>query len=245
MPALFWFHSSFSSLRLSRLKRIFTYISHWRLPRASFQAASEFNENQSVPGFEQLVADGTIIHWGIDEPFVHSPTGHTHGSWFSATSMEGIDKAMATLQSGGGGGNPIPGASEAHHDHLLRSLAHGGKTSNIRNGYNRMIIQSVKPGRGEDWARYARASFKPAFDALVEDGTVLVWEISTDAIHSSGNPRQRYIWYVTADAAGLDKVSAALAKHRSENPGPLSAMRAATDREGHRDGLSRVHFQHK
>ena len=229
---------------IAQSQEIFTYMTHWRVPRASFQTASEFNKNQSAPSFEKLVADGTILHWGIDEPLVHSATGHTHGSWFAATSMEGIDKAMSALTQGGAGPNPIADASEAHHDHLMRSLAHGGKTSNIRDGYTRTIIQRVKPGRGADWIRYARASFKPVFDALVEDGTILVWEISTDAIHH-GDPRARYIWYVTADAAGLDKVTAALAKHRSENPGPNSALRAASDREGHRDGLSHVHFQHK
>jgi len=224
-------------------QEIFTYISHWKVPRASFQDASEFNE-QSAAGFEQLVADGTIVHWGIDEPFVHSPTGHTHGTWFAATSLEGIDKAMATIQQGGGA-NPIASSSEAHHDHLMRSLAHGGKTSNIRNGYSRTIIMKAKLGRNQDWQTFAAASYKPVFDALVEDGTVLLWEISTDAIHANGNSQQRYIWYVTADAAGVDKVNAALAKDRAERSGPHSALRGASDQEGHRDGLARVHFQHK
>lgn len=226
---------------VAQAQDIFTYMAHWRIPRAAFQEAAEFNENTSAPDFEKLVADGTLIHWGIDEPFVHTATGHTHGSWFAASSLEGIDKAMAAF----GGANPIADASEAHHDHLLRSLAHGGKTANVRNGYIRTISMQVKTGMEDDWQRFATASYKPVFDASVEDGTVLVWEISTEAIHAGGDARQRYIWYVTPDAAGVDKVNAALAKDREERPGPTQAMRAASDIEGHFDGLSRVHFQHK
>lgn len=228
---------------VAQAQEIFTYISHWRVPRAAFAAAAEFNEG-SASGFEQLVADGTIVHWGIDEPFVHAPTGHTHGSWFAATSLEGIDKAMATLQ-GAGGDNPLASSSEAHHDHLLRSIAHGGSTANIRGGYSRTIIVRIKPGTGEDWATFAKAVYTSAFESLVEEGTVLLWEISADAIHGAGNSLNRYVWYVTADAAGVDRVNAALAKNRVERPGPTAALRRTQDQEGHRDGLARVDFQHK
>ena len=56
---------------IAQSQEIYTYLSHWKIPRASFQAASEFNQNQAAPDFEKLVADGTIVHWGIDEPLVH------------------------------------------------------------------------------------------------------------------------------------------------------------------------------
>lgn len=226
----------------AQAQELFTYLAHWKLPRSQFQAWTEYNETHSIPAYEKFVADGTIVHWGIDEPFVHTSEGRTHGAWFAATSLEDIDVAMAAFAALPA--NPVPGVSEEHHDHLFRSLLHGGKTSSIRNGYVRTITYEVKPGMGEDWLRHAEASLKPAFDELVSDGTVLVWEISRELIHHN-DPSLRFVWYVTPDAAGVDRVRAALREQRAEDPASAAALAAASEISGHRDGLGRTHFQHR
>lgn len=77
---------------------IYAYVSHWNLPRAQWGAANEFMG--SNPIFDKLIADGTIVHWGAEEVFVHGSDGRTHGTWFAATSLASIDQALTALTEG-------------------------------------------------------------------------------------------------------------------------------------------------
>jgi hypothetical protein len=80
--------------------------------------------------------------------------------------------------------------------------------------------------------------FEPLLEKMLADGAIHEYEIDTEAIHTT-DPGTFWIFYIAADAEGLDKVNAALQATLKANPMGGPAFGSMVDYSAHRDGLLR------
>jgi hypothetical protein len=98
----------------------------------------------------------------------------------------------------------------------------------------------LKPDAPSDAvATLSKAVFAPFFDKLVNDGVVVGYQVAEEAIHTE-DPNGFFVFYLTSDAAGLDKVNAALTAAIEKEPLIGAAFNSMVDFTPHRDDLSRA-----
>ncbi len=223
---------------------VYTRIAHFGVPRAQWGEFEEFVETNVRPVLEGMLADGTIVHWGNGAAAIHGPGGVTHGVWWAATSIAGIERVHEELKKRL---PPSPATAEAkHHDHLLQSLIHQGGSTDRTSGYLYVSIVKVQPGRGRQWRAVWEKYFKPTYDELLANGTILAYEVSTQYVHTE-DPRYRYVWSIAPSADAVDKVNEAYdAVFAKEAPAIFAALSAVGIRSEHRDVFRRVlNYAHK
>ncbi len=84
----------------------------------------------------------------------------------------------------------------------------------------------------------------PLLEKMLADGTIHEYEIDTEAIHTEA-PGTFWIFYVAANAEGLDKVNAALRETMKANPLDGPAFSSMVDSTAHRDMLVRTNATYK
>lgn len=222
---------------------VYTYLAHWNVPRAQWAEFTAFGEESVRPVLERLLADGTIVAWGSTVAVVHEQGGTTHEVYWAASSIAGIERAREELAKVSPSA-VVPGAK--HHDHLLQSLIHRGSTTDTTTGYLYVNIAKVRPGRGQAWRALWEKYFKPTYDELLANGTILAYEVSIQYVHTE-DPRYRYVWYIAPSAEAVDKVNEAYtAVFEKEAPAIFAALSAGDIRSEHRDVFRRVlNYAHK
>jgi hypothetical protein len=78
----------------------------------------------------------------------------------------------------------------------------------------------------------------PLMEKLLAEGTIIEYEIDTEAVHTH-DPAESHLMFITPNAEGLDKVTAALsdAMRKLRTAGP--ALGSFVDMSKHRDALVR------
>jgi len=220
----------------------FTDVAEWTIPRAQWAEYEAFNKKNVQPIFEKLLADGTIISWGIFTTMVHQEDRETHGSWFEATSIANLEKALAELIKTP---NPIiNGTGIKHHDLLLRSPSRRSRAGAGSNGYLWVSSSHVQPGKGQDWRELFDKYTKPVYDELLANGTISSYWLQVEYVHTD-NPGWRSVVYVAPNADAIDKVRAAFdaaAQKRGAdaNRGIGQSFADVTVAGAHRDYAARV-----
>src|SRR5580698_9307747 len=103
----------------------YLYVTEWQIPHAQWTIWEAFEASSFKPVFEKLMADRSILSWGFYTQTLHSPDGPTHGIWFSAASIAGVEttlNAMAGLPANSVMNNP----QVKQRDFLFRSLMSAG-----------------------------------------------------------------------------------------------------------------------
>jgi hypothetical protein len=220
----------------------YTYVSEWNVPRGQWDAFEKERDQQNA-ALQHLVADGTIVAWGSDANYVHTEDGYTHEDFFIATSRAGILKALDTLRPPATGGSYT--SVTKHKDWFLHTMAHGGKTASATTGYVRVGSWMTKPGEGDAFAEHMRKYILPMLDADIADGTVLMYNLDTEDIHT--DPQGSYtlaVLYPSGEA--MDRAYARLAATMKENPAVGEVISNITVTEAHRDYLGKISsYQHK
>lgn len=220
----------------------YTYVSFWAVPRADW-AAFEKQEQASSSTLAKLVADGTIVDFGTDAIRVHEEDGYTHADWFTATSRAALLKALETQWASAT--NAAFVATTKHHDLLLHTLAHGGKTASGATGYIRVTFWKAKPGDEEALETHVLRGIKPTLDAAVADGTLLMYNFDKEDIHTA-EPGGYNLAMVFPNGESIDKFFADLAAAGKQNPAIGQVLESLTVPEAHRDSFGRVvAYQHK
>lgn len=234
---------SMLSLATAASAQVYTYVTHWTVPRADFGEFNDYVQNELGPIMDGLVEDGTIIHWGLEEAFVHREGERTHGLWWAATSLEGITSAQDA--AGGAPPSPVLENVEGHHDHLAVSSMHGGTTTSTTSGYSQVAVFSVRPGMETQWNEVWETYVKPYYDQAVSNGDLFLYEVGGEWIHT-GDPQMRYLWWIAPSAAAFERVGDGFAEIVEDNPAINDALEATHDRSQHSDRFNRVHaFAHK
>ena len=216
---------------------IYTYVAQWAVARANWPAMEKADPAQKQL-FEKLMADGTIIGYGTYRVVAHQEDAPNHGSWWTASSMANLMKALDVIsaQTGASELNKVLGESK-HWDLVLESRQYAVHSGSVDNGYLRVSTWKVLPGHGETAEKVMSSYIIPMLDKLMADGTLYSYSIDHEVIHSS-DPNVIDLAIVTNDASGLDKYMAAIRAAGKANPLASTAFAGATDGSSHRDFLA-------
>ena len=222
---------------------IYTFVSQFQVPRASWAQYSENTEKSFVPVAEKMVADGTILSYSTFEAVVHTPEGYTHGAAWSSTSIAGLTKVLDEVRKNG----PQPGqvAATKHEDYLMQTTMYtavGGGTP----AYLRVVCQNAKPDKPEDYAAALKKYLWPTIEEQFKKGVVSYVGLDSQYVNNMA-PSTRCLVITYPNADGMDKwataVGAALGKMSQAD---RDALFGATVTDSRRDFLARItHSGHK
>jgi len=181
----------------------------------------ELTKKYDKPLMDRLMAEGTVLAWGLDTAVLHREGGAQFMFWWVNADYAGMDTVFAGFEEME---KQIPAEDQQrfqdivdldkHHDHIVRSIL-----LNIREEppatlpYTSYSSVKVEPGKGNEWRKLWEKYNKPIFDELVADGSILGYGVDVEEFHTE-DPAWRMIWVVTTDLASFDKIDAAFAADR-------------------------------
>src|ERR1700726_5237454 len=127
---------------------VYTYVSQFQIPRASWAAYSEDTEKSFVPVVEKSLADGTILSWSTFEQVVHTPDGYTHGAAWSSNSIAGLMKVLDEVRKNGPRSGQI--AATKHEDFLMQTRMYHAGSGTAE--YLRVVCSNAKPEKPSEYA---------------------------------------------------------------------------------------------
>ena len=221
---------------------VYTYVSQFQVPRASWAAYSEDTEKTFVPVAEKMLADGSIVSWSTFEQVVHTPDGYTHGAAWSSNTIAGLMKVLDEVRKSG----PRPGqiAATKHEDLLMQSaMYHAGSGTPT---YVRVVCQMAKTDKPGDYAAALKKYLVPTFEEQLKKGVATFYGVDEQYVNT-GAQSIRCLVIDYPNAEGMDKWAAAI----NATLGKLSAADRAeffgtTVADSRRDIMLRVtHSGHK
>lgn len=224
--------------------RMYTYVSFWAIPRAQWadyakQAASDERLAQKA------AADGGIVGYGEDQNLIHQQDGYTHDSWFSSMSEAGLLNLLDQFYKSGSTTSAVDIAATRHSDAMFVSRYYNWHAGSWKGLYSEAAMYTLKPEAANDAVdALAKNLLVPLFEKLLADGSVVEYEIDTEAIHTEA-PGTFWIDYICANSEGLDKVNAAIREAQKASPLNGSAFGSMVDLKEHRDFLSRTDATYK
>jgi hypothetical protein len=186
----------------------YLYVTEWQIPHAQWAIWEAYEVSTFKPLFEKLMSDHSIESWGFYAQAVHTPDGATHGLWFSASGMAGVEATLNAI--GNLPANSVMNNSQVRQrDFLFRSLATAGRAASGSNALLWVHRSQSGPARHEQnssvWDKYV----KLMLDSLVAQGTILSYGIETEQIHTEPDGTF-YIYCLVPGANAADKFFAAL-----------------------------------
>ena len=216
--------------------RMYSYVSNWQIPRAHWpdMTASEASDNAIA---EKAMSDGLLVGYGTDENLVHTPDGWTHDDWFSAMSMGDLIKVLEQYYTQA---NPpqVLQTATSHWDLVLTSRYYNWKPgASYKDGIVSVSGYKLKSADPDSaLTEISGEVVAPLLENLLADGTILEYEIDTQAVHTSA-PGMFWIITVVQDPADLDKVDDAIRADIKAAPITGASFDSLTDWKAHRDGM--------
>jgi hypothetical protein len=223
---------------------MYTYVADWQLPRGQW-AEMEKSRATTQPILEKALANGTLVGYGSDLAIVHQPDGATHDEWWSATSMAGILNVLDQVYKSGSPTSSVLSSATKHWDSIYVSRYYNWKPGAYKDAYTHGSTYKLKADAPDDAvATLTKNLVAPLMEKLLAEGTVVEYDIDTQAVHTE-SPGIFFIFYITPNAEGLDKVSAALQDALKASPLSGPAFGSMTDGSAHRDDLARTTATYK
>lgn len=236
LAALFFVPATAQAQTIQPKPRVYSYISNWQIPRAHWTEMESSNASDNAIA-EKAMADGTLIGYGSDQNLVHTADGWTHDDWFMASSMGDLMKVLKQYYVGSNT-PPVLLTATKHWDLVLTSRYYNWKPgASYKNGIasvSQYKLKSDDPDNALD--EISGEIVAPLFEKLLANGTILEYEIDTQAVHTSA-PGLFWIIYVVQDPANIDKVEDAIRADIKAAPITDATFGALTNWKAHRDGL--------
>src|SRR5215472_10808143 len=160
---------------------VYTFVSQFQVPRASWAQYSENTDKTVVPILEKMTADGTILSYSTFETIVHTPEGYTHGAAWSSATISGLTKVLDEVRKVG----PQPGqiAATKHEDFLVQTNMYivGSGTP----AYLRVVCQNAKPEKPEGYAAALKKYLWPTFEDQVKKGVANYVGLDSQYVNTS------------------------------------------------------------
>jgi hypothetical protein len=222
---------------------MYTYVSSFTFPRAKWTEVEKSNPtNDKI--FDKAVSSGALVGYGDDTTVIHSADGYTHDTFWSGTSLAGVMGVLESLM-GGVGTSPLLVAATKHEDALFITHYYNWKPGSFKGAYTHVAQYKLKDGAPDNAVEMISKSFGvPLFEKLMADGTLLEYEIDEEYIHTEA-PGSFWVIYITKNAAGLDKVAAALNDAFGATPFVGPALDSMVDSSKHKDFLARTDGTYK
>jgi hypothetical protein len=221
---------------------LYTYVGDFAIPRARW---SDMDKQTAADEkiMDKAVADGTIIAYGNDVNLVHQEDTETHDSFWSATSMAGVLKALDALH--GVTGTSVLSSATKHSDSIYVSHFYNWHAGSWKGAYTHGASYKLKADAPDDAIETISKSFiVPILEKALQDGVVSEYEVDEEAIHTQA-PGTFWVFYICPKAEGLDKVNAALGAALKEQPFAGSAIGSMVDFSAHRDQLALTNATYK
>lgn len=228
-----------ASVRAQEVKEkapMYSYVANWQIPRAHWAEMKSPAANDDAM-LDKAMADGTLVGYGTDENLVHTPDGWTHDSWFSAMSMAGLLKVLEQYYAAENAEPSVLLTSTKHWDGVYVSRYYNWHSGAYKNGFVSVAAYKLKESAPDNALQVLSGQVvAPLLEKLVANGTLLEYEIDTQAVHTSA-PGTFLIVTVAAAPEDVDKVDAAIRADIKASPLTGAGFDAMTDRSAHRDEL--------
>jgi hypothetical protein len=216
---------------------LYTYVSEWTVPRAMWADYLK-GDAANIDIMKKAVADGSIVSFGAYTVVNHQEGLPTHGTWFSATSMTNILKALENVRTAPGATAP-PLAAAKHWDYILESHNYDAHPGTFTNGYLRVGTWRTKADSGDPEGKVLKATMVALLEKLMADGALHAYQVDQEVVHTT-DVGTLFVAIITNGPEGVDKFNAALEEAQKSNSAAWAGLRGTLDPAGHRDMLARV-----
>ncbi len=215
---------------------MYSYIANWQIPRAHWSEMAAANAADKAI-MDKAMADGSIVGYGGDVNLVHTADGETHDDWWSSMSMAGLIKVLNQLLTSGNATSSVLDTATKHWDEVLVSRYYNWKSGPYTDGYVGVMEYKLKADAPDDAVdTLSKSVVAPLLEKMLADGTILEYEIDTEAIHTE-SPGTFAIVYIAQKPEGVDAVRAAVLGSEKDNPLIGPAFDSMVDYSKHRDEL--------
>lgn len=216
---------------------MYSYIANWQIPREHWGADVAKVNAADDTIFQAALADGTLVGYGNDVNQVHTADGETHDGWWSSMSLAGLMKVLDKLRGMDASSSPYSLSPTKHWDMVLVSRYYNWKPGPYTGAYVNVVMYQLKADAPDDAvSTLSKSVVVPVLEKLLADGTILEYEVDTEAIHTDA-PGMFAIVYVTPQAEGIDTARAAIRASGMGNPLIGPAFDSMVDYSQHRDEL--------
>jgi len=216
---------------------LYSYVGFWAVPRPQW-AEMEKQDAADQKVLDKALADGTIVGYGDDQNLVHQVDGATHDDWWSAMSMGALLSVLDKFYKSGSATAPVLTSATRHWDAIYVSRYYNWHPGSYKGAYTRVAEYKLRPDAPENAVEMlSRHLFVPLMEKLLADGTIVEYEIDTEAIHTD-DPGNFFVVFITPTADGLDKFNAASREAHRMYPLAGQALDALVDLTPHRDSLN-------
>lgn len=223
---------------------MYTYVGNWAIPRPQW-ADMEKSTTANQKLMEKNFASGTIVAYGTDVNLTHTPDGATHDDWWSAMSLAGLLNVLDQAYKSGNATTPVLASATRHWDEIFVSRYYNWHSGSWKDVYTHGSVYKLKAGAPNDAVdQLSKNLVVPLMEKLLADGTIHEYEVDTEAVHTD-SPDMFFIFYIAANAEGLDKVNAALRDAMKANPLGGPAFASMVDSSAHRDEIARSNATYK
>lgn len=221
---------------------VYTFVSQFQIPRASWAQYSGDTEKTFVPIAQKLMAEGTILSWSTFEHVVHTPDGYTHGAAWSSNTISGLMKVLDEVRKAG----PQQGQISAtkHEDYLMQSSLY--RAGSGTPAYLRVVCSNAKPEKPSEYAAVLRKFLVPTFEEQVKKGVASYYGLDVQYVNNSA-PSLECLVVNYPNAESMDKWAAAInATLGKMSEAERVEFAGATVTDSRRDIMARVtHTGHK
>jgi hypothetical protein len=223
---------------------MYSYVSFWAYPRAQW-GDIEKSHAADRKILDKDLSGGNVVGYGFDTSLVHQADGITHDDWWSAMSMAGVLNVLDEFYKSGSPTTPLLASATKHWDGIFMSRFYNWRSGSWKDAYTHGGSYKLKADAPEDAvAMLSKSLFVPLLEKLLADGTIVEYEIDTEAVHTD-SPGTFWIFYLTPSADGIDKTNAAVRESMKTNPLGGPAFDHIVDFTAHRDYLSRTSATYK
>ena len=217
---------------------MYSYVADWQIPRAHWgEMAKSGDADKAI--LDKALADGTIVGYGSDENLLHRPDGYTHDDWWSSMSMAGLLKVLEQLSSAGNTTTSVLETATKHEDEIVVSRYYNRHSGPYKDGILQVASYQLKDGAPDDAIELISGNLvAPVMEKLLADGTILEYEIDTQAVHSDAPGGFAIVW-IAANPEAVDKVTAAIQAALKAQPLGGPAFLSMVDYSKHRDEIWR------
>jgi len=217
---------------------MYSYIANWQIPRAQWADMAKANAGDKAI-LDKALADGTIVGYGNDEAAVHQVDGITHDDWWSSMSLAGLIKVLDQLSAAGNTTSSVLASATKHSDAIMESHYYNWRAGAYKSAYAHVSYYKPKPDAPNDAVELVSKNLVvPLLEKLLAGGSILEYEVDTEAIHTS-DPSGFWIVYVATSPEGLDAVNSGIRDALKAQPFGGPAFGSMTDGAAHRDELLR------
>ncbi len=216
---------------------MYSYVANWQIPPEHWGADIAKINAADKTILDAALGDGTIVGYGNDVNMVHTLDGESHDAWWSATSLAGLLKVLDKLRGLDYSNSPHSLNPTKHWDLVLVSHYYNWKPGAYTGAYVYVMMYQLKKDAPDDAVEtLSKTLVVPEMEKLLADGTILEYEVDTEAIHTDA-PGMFAIVFVTPQPEGMDTVRAAILGSEKDNPLIGPTFDAFVDYSQHRDEL--------